>query len=53
MTLDKMTPKTARSILKVKKGATRPEIKQAYRRMVFRYHPDSGGGDDEKIELGL
>jgi len=38
----------ARRLLGLKEAATLREIKQAYRRTSFRYHPDrrSGGGDD-------
>ena len=33
----------ARRLLGLGDRATLKEIKQAYRKMAFRYHPDSGG----------
>jgi len=35
------------SLLGIKRGATPDEIKRAYRKAVFRYHPDRNPGDDE------
>jgi len=35
------------SLLGVKRAASPDEIKRAYRRMVFRFHPDRNPGDDE------
>lgn len=35
------------SLLGVKRAASPEEIKRAYRRMVFRFHPDRNPGDDE------
>jgi DnaJ-class molecular chaperone len=35
------------ALLGVKRGASPEEVKRAYRRMVFRYHPDRNPGDDE------
>ena len=34
------------SILGVKRGASQDEIKRAYRKAVFRYHPDRNPGDE-------
>jgi curved DNA-binding protein CbpA len=36
----------ARKLLGLRESATLKEIKQAYRRMAFRYHPDRGGGKE-------
>jgi curved DNA-binding protein CbpA len=35
------------SLLGIKRAATPEEIKRAYRKAVFRYHPDRNPGDDE------
>lgn len=35
------------SLLGIKRGSSAPEIKRAYRKMVFRYHPDRNPGDGE------
>ena len=40
----------ARRLLGLGEEATLKEIKQAYRRMAFRYHPDSAGKDVEVEE---
>ena len=37
----------ARTLLGLSEAATLKEIKQAYRQMAFRYHPDKGGGGPE------
>jgi DnaJ-class molecular chaperone len=34
------------SLLGIKRGASPEEVKRAYRRMVFRYHPDRNPGDE-------
>lgn len=34
------------SLLGIKRAASPDEVKRAYRRMVFRYHPDRNPGDD-------
>ena len=34
-------------ILKLKKDATQPEIKSAFRRLARRYHPDVNPGDEK------
>jgi curved DNA-binding protein CbpA len=38
------------SLLGVKRGASDVEIKQAYRKMVFRYHPDRNPGNRQAAE---
>ena len=35
------------SLLGLKRGASAEEVKRAYRKAVFRYHPDRNPGDDE------
>ncbi len=37
-------------ILGIKKGATLQEIKEAYRRLSLRYHPDRNSSDDKKFK---
>jgi molecular chaperone DnaJ len=36
--------------LGVDRGASADEIKQAYRRLAHKYHPDKDGGDEEKFK---
>lgn len=38
------------AVLGVKRAASAEEIKRAYRRLVFRYHPDRNPGNDEASE---
>jgi curved DNA-binding protein CbpA len=38
------------SLLDVKRGASATEIKNAYRKMVFRYHPDRNPGDEQAAD---
>ena len=38
------------SLLGIERGATAEEIKRAYRKAVFRYHPDRNPGDTEAAE---
>jgi preprotein translocase subunit Sec63 len=40
----------ARRLLGLGEAATLKEIKQAYRKMAFRYHPDRAGEDPEREE---
>lgn len=35
------------SLLGIKRAASPEEVKRAYRRLVFRYHPDRNPGDDD------
>lgn len=35
------------SLLGIKRGASQEDIKRAYRKAVFRFHPDRNPGDDE------
>jgi molecular chaperone DnaJ len=38
------------AVLGVEQGASREEIKRAYRRLAHQYHPDKAGGDEEKFK---
>src|SRR5262249_20241856 len=38
------------SLLGIKRSATDEEVKRAYRKAVFRYHPDRNPGDNEAAE---
>jgi len=38
------------TLLGLKRSASPEEIKRAYRRMVFRYHPDRNPGNDEAVD---
>lgn len=38
------------ALLGVKRGASAEEIKRAYRKLVFRYHPDRNPGDEKAAE---
>lgn len=37
-------------ILGVDKNATKEEIREAYRKLALKYHPDRSGGDEEKFK---
>lgn len=37
-------------ILGVKKGASKDEVKKAFRTLAHKYHPDKGGGNEEKFK---
>jgi len=37
-------------ILGIPKGASKDEIKKAFRKLAHKYHPDKGGGDDSKFK---
>jgi curved DNA-binding protein CbpA len=39
------------SLLGIERSAGASEIKQAYRRMVFRYHPDRNPDDDQAADM--
>ncbi len=38
------------AILGVEKGASKEDIKKAFRKLAHKYHPDKGGGDTEKFK---
>lgn len=38
------------NVLGVERGATKEEIKRAYRKLAHQYHPDKSGGDEEKFK---
>jgi DnaJ-class molecular chaperone len=44
------TPYDHYTLLGVKRGASPEEIKRAYRRLVFRYHPDRNPGNDAAVD---
>ena len=37
-------------VLQVNRDATGSEVKQAYRRLALRYHPDKRGGDERRFK---
>jgi len=38
------------AILGLEKGASKDEVKKAFRKMAAKYHPDKAGGDEEKYK---
>jgi molecular chaperone DnaJ len=38
------------SILGISKSASQDEIKKAYRKLAHQYHPDKGGGDEQRFK---
>lgn len=38
------------SILGLERGASKDEVKKAFRKMAAKYHPDKSGGDEEKYK---
>lgn len=43
--------KKAFAVLEVPYGASPERVKQSYRRLLVKYHPDRHAGDDEKMAL--
>lgn len=48
-----MSNKDYYNILGVEKGATKDDVKKAFRKLAHQYHPDKQGGDEDKFkEIG-
>ncbi len=48
-----MSNKDYYTVLGVEKGASKDEIKKAFRKLAHRYHPDKQGGDEQRFkEIG-
>lgn len=46
-----MTKQEARAFLNIGENASSDQVKSAYRKLVFIYHPDSGGSNEDFLKL--
>lgn len=44
------TPKDYYTVLGIEKGATKDDVKKAFRRLAHQYHPDKQGGNEQKFK---